>query len=177
MALTRSERMARIGSRDTGPEWALRRALWRRDHRYRLQWDTGRGRADIAFPGRRVAVFVDGCFWHGCPAHYRLPRSNVDFWETKLRANVTRDRRQTRWLERDGWTVVRVWECRIKRSVADAVASVEAALAGEYRPSRPAWRVIGTEAAGDGTSYRMVGLRRNAEATEVRSERRQQSSR
>ena len=65
---------------------------------------------DIVFPRRRVAVFVDGCFWHGCPQHGRLPRANSHYWTKKLSGNVERDQRTTAALERDGWRVVRVWE-------------------------------------------------------------------
>lgn len=71
------------------------------------------GRPDFAWRKKRVAVFVDGCFWHGCPQCYRPPRHNAAFWRDKLEGNQRRDRRVTRQLRADGWTVLRIWECRV----------------------------------------------------------------
>jgi len=123
---------------DTKPELALRRALHGRGYRYRkdyrLDLDGGkRVRPDIAFTARRVAVFVDGCFWHCCPEHGSKPAVNVGYWDPKLRRNVERDRAADAALAAAGWAVVRIWE---HESVADAVAAVLAALA--RRPPRPA---------------------------------------
>lgn len=72
------------------------------------------GHPDFAFPKQRIAVFVDGCFWHGCPRCYRAPQSSKGYWRAKVRRNRRRDRAVTRQLQRDGWTVVRVWECQLK---------------------------------------------------------------
>ena len=83
-------------------------------------------RPDIVFTRRRVAVFVDGCFWHACPDHGQLPRANASYWEPKLCRNAERDRADTGALERSGWSVVRVWE---HEPTPTAVAIVEAALA------------------------------------------------
>jgi DNA mismatch endonuclease, patch repair protein len=71
------------------------------------------GRPDFAWPKERVAVFVDGCFWHGCPRCYRAPRHNARFWKEKVEANRRRDVRVARQLRRQGWSVLRVWECRV----------------------------------------------------------------
>jgi DNA mismatch endonuclease (patch repair protein) len=99
---------------DTKPEVELRRRLHAAGARFRkhhlIEWKGGRVRADIAFPRRRVAVFVDGCFWHMCPDHGTQPGSNVSYWAPKLARNVTRDRVVTCGLETADWTVVRVWE-------------------------------------------------------------------
>ncbi|MYD54587.1 MAG: very short patch repair endonuclease [Chloroflexi bacterium] len=115
--------------RDTGPELALRSALHRRGWRFRVDLPVvasdRRVRPDIAFPRRRVAVFVDGCFWHSCPTHGRQPAANARYWERKLNGNAERDRADTDALEGSGWTVVRVWE---HENTADAVLVVEAAL-------------------------------------------------
>lgn len=106
--MTRSEIMSRIRGRDTGPELAVKASL--RGLRLRHQPKGIDGRPDFAHKGRKVAVFVDGCFWHGCPRCYRKPKSNVAFWRGKVRGNRARDRRNRRRLRRAGWSVVSVWE-------------------------------------------------------------------
>lgn len=108
--MSRSENMARIRGGNTKPELLLRRALWRAGLRYRVSPKGVVGRPDIVFPRRRIAVFIDGCFWHGCPQHYVRPKTRPDFWIRKLKENTTRDSFQTSELERSGWRVVRVWE-------------------------------------------------------------------
>jgi DNA mismatch endonuclease (patch repair protein) len=128
MSLTRSQQMSRIRSRDTKPELILRRILWSRGLRYRLHAKTPFGRPDLVFARKKVAVFVDGCFWHGCPDHYAPPRSQSRFWAEKLRQNVARDRLQTRQLEAHGWRVVRLWEHEIADQLADAAERVLLAL-------------------------------------------------
>lgn len=92
---------------------AVRRELHRRGLRYRVDMSLGkasRARPDILFRSRRIAVFVDGCFWHRCPDHGSSPDSNRDWWEAKLTANVQRDRRHDAELVEAGWRVIRVWE-------------------------------------------------------------------
>jgi DNA mismatch endonuclease (patch repair protein) len=118
--------------RDTRPEQLVRSHLHALGLRFRVDHtiDTGghRVRADIAFTRARVAVFVDGCFWHGCPEHGNRPRVNTGYWGPKLRRNVDRDKRNNRELEDAGWTVLRVWEheepthaaLRIRGAVASA---------------------------------------------------------
>lgn len=112
----------------------LRALLWSRGHRYRLQYRTAAGRADIVFVRKQVAVFLDGCFWHGCPEHYVPPRSSRSFWSRKLRDNVTRDQRQTALLHEAGWLPLRFWEHELFESPERIVAWIEKALAGR-RPS------------------------------------------
>jgi len=104
--------MQQQGRRDTAPELALRREFWRRGLRYRVDVAPirGRRRADVVFTRDRVAVYVDGCFWHRCPLHGTTPRSNQEWWTAKLDANVARDRATDEELSAAGWTVVRVWE-------------------------------------------------------------------
>lgn len=116
--------MARIKGRDTGPEWSLRRNVWSLGFRYRLQYRIGRARPDMVFIGARLAVFVDGCFWHGCPLHSTKPKNNRDFWEQKLSRNVARDAEQTQWLESQGWRVLRIWEHEIDTSPADCARRI-----------------------------------------------------
>jgi DNA mismatch endonuclease (patch repair protein) len=121
--------------RDTGPELALRRELHRRGARYRVNFrlDLGRGRRarpDIVFTAARVAVFVDGCFWHGCAEHRSLPSRNSEFWRSKIEATRERDARNDAWLESEGWQVVRVWE---HVAIPDAADAVLGAVAGKGR--------------------------------------------
>lgn len=100
-------------STETKPEIRLRRALHAEGLRYRKNSrpeEQLRCEADIVFGPSRVCVFVDGCFWHGCPEHFDLPKSNVDWWREKIARNKSRDARQTRLLEEQGWTVLRYWE-------------------------------------------------------------------
>ena len=141
----RSAVMARIRGRNTQPEVMLRKVLWHRGLRYRVDWKTSAGRADIAFPGRRIAVFIDGCFWHGCPDHYVRPRSRGEFWARKLRENVDRDRCQTLALEEAGWVVVRLWEHDVRQDTERAADVVEGALTPDSdapRPTLTSWRVV-----------------------------------
>ncbi len=108
-----SARMSRQARRDTQPELELRRRLHQLGYRYRVNHPLPglpRRRADLTFTARRVAVFVDGCFWHGCPEHATSPRNNGDWWAKKLAGNVARDRDTDRVLRDAGWEVVRVWE-------------------------------------------------------------------
>ena len=115
--------------RDTQPERALRSELHRRGRRFRvdlpLTLSNVRVRPDIVFQRQRVAVFVDGCFWHNCPEHGSQPRANADYWASKLAANVRRDKRNNEALRDAGWIVIRLWEHVPPREAADAV---EAAL-------------------------------------------------
>jgi DNA mismatch endonuclease (patch repair protein) len=109
---TRSFNMSRIRATNTKPEMILRKLLWLSGLRgYRLHSKLP-GRPDIAFGKKRVAVFVDGCFWHSCPhcSDGRAPKSNTSYWMEKRRMNCERDRRNTSKLEGEGWTVIRFWE-------------------------------------------------------------------
>lgn len=99
--------------RDTGPELALRRMLHNRGLRYRVNTKPlpeVRRRADVVFPRARVAVFIDGCFWHGCRDHYRPATKNAEFWREKIESNQARDTETNMRLEAAGWTVIRIWE-------------------------------------------------------------------
>jgi DNA mismatch endonuclease (patch repair protein) len=99
--------------RDTRPELAIRRAVHARGLRYRVDsrpLKTVRRTADLVFSRARVAVFIDGCFWHGCPEHYRPPASNIGYWSAKVQRNQARDREIDIALNHAGWGVVRIWE-------------------------------------------------------------------
>ncbi|MBY4205963.1 very short patch repair endonuclease [Rhodococcus fascians] len=108
-----SARLSKQRRRDTKPEVALRRELHRRGLRYfvdRAPLKGMRRRADLVFPRRKVAVYVDGCFWHSCPVHATKPRNNAQWWADKLATNVARDRDTDTRLIEEGWRVVRIWE-------------------------------------------------------------------
>ena len=113
--------------KDTKPEVRLRKQLFAAGLRYRVGYQVPgqrRRTIDIAFPGPRLAVFVDGCFWHGCPEHCVQPMHNAEWWQEKLDANRERDKETTRMLQRQGWTVVRIWEHQIGSELPAAVQSV-----------------------------------------------------
>ncbi len=121
------ERMQRQRRRDTASELAVRRAVWARGLRYRVDIPpiTGmRSRADLVFTRARVAVFVDGCYWHSCPEHSTIPKSNREWWIAKLQANVERDRRVDRELREAGWLVIRVWEHEDPGEAAERIERV-----------------------------------------------------
>ena len=111
--------------KDTKPELTLRLALREAGHSgYRLHWDVP-GRPDICYPGRMVAIFVNGCFWHRCPhCDLPLPRSNVGFWEEKFRRNKERDAQKLVELEKAGWKVLTFWECQLKDDLEGCVKMV-----------------------------------------------------
>ena len=144
-ALSKSEQMARVGRRNTLPEVLVRTALHRAGWRYRLHVRLP-GTPDFAFIHLQVAVFVDGCFWHGCPRHYVAPLSNIAFWRKKLGRNVRRDRRVDHDLVALGWVVVRVWEHETKTGLARAVRRIEKVLHGRTsrRPRRSPRQGLGT---------------------------------
>lgn len=115
------------GARDTSPERAVRSRLHRKGLRFRVHQAVipgSRRRADVVFRRARVAVFIDGCFWHGCPTHGTMPKANRAFWEAKLRTNRERDRDTDRSLRDAGWTVLRFWEHAEVEEVASEIEAV-----------------------------------------------------
>lgn len=108
--LTRSEIMSRVKSKDSEAERALRSALHSAGLRFRLHSRVEGVTVDVVFPNAKVAVLVDGCFWHGCPRHATYPKSNTSYWLPKLAENKDRDKQQSARLREAGWKVFRVWE-------------------------------------------------------------------
>jgi DNA mismatch endonuclease (patch repair protein) len=102
--------------KNTKPELVMRRLLREAGYPgYRLHWKKAPGCPDIAYPGRKIAIFINGCFWHRCPkCDLPLPKSNTDFWKKKFECNVERDRTKIEQLESKGWKVFVVWECELK---------------------------------------------------------------
>lgn len=127
-AAKRSALMSRIRGSNTGPELLLRRAAWARGLRYRLNYRIGKVRPDLVFVRVKLAVFVDGCFWHACPLHSTMPRNNREFWKHKLRRNHERDTENTQKLKAEGWGVLRFWEHEVEASPADCARRIAAML-------------------------------------------------
>jgi DNA mismatch endonuclease (patch repair protein) len=122
--------MAAIRGRDTGPEMALRRQVWKLGGRYRIHNRAVLGTPDLSNATRKVAVFVDGCFWHGCPLHYRRPSRNLRYWDGKLKRNLLRRAKVRAGLEPTGWHVVELWECEVLADPATHSQRVAALLGG-----------------------------------------------
>jgi len=125
--VTRSRIMRRVKSQDTRPEMLVRRVLHNLGFRYRLHRKDLPGSPDIVFGSRKLAVFVNGCFWHGhsCARGNRLPATNTPYWRRKISTNRKRDARNRRRLNRLGWSVITVWECRIEQGIARIVSVLE----------------------------------------------------
>lgn len=141
-----SHRMRQVGQKDTAAEMRLRRGLWRAGLRYRLGMRVAGARPDLVFPRRKLSIFVDGCFWHGCPRHYVAPERNSSFWQGKLECNRTRDVRDKQRLEDAGWDVLRIWECEVDRELDRVVQEVSAAVRNStaYTGCSPSSNVNGT---------------------------------
>ena len=122
----RSYCMSRIKGSGTTPEVALRRELWNRGLRYRLNLKVA-GKPDIAFSKYKLAVFVDGCFWHRCPKHATAPKRNSVFWREKLEQNVARDEQVNIVLASEGWKVLRFWEHEVREDIQACVSAVQGA--------------------------------------------------
>ena len=116
--------------KNTKPEVTFRKLLWSNGIRgYRVNWKKAPGTPDIAFPGRKLAIFINGCFWHRClNCAYPLPKHNTDFWQAKFEKNVTRDKAKIDQLEKLGWKVLTIWECGIKNNIAHELKKVIAEI-------------------------------------------------
>lgn len=123
--------MSHNRAKNTGPELMLRRALWRRGFRYRVNVKRLPGSPDIVLPKYRTSIFVHGCFWHGhkdCK-NATTPKTNTDFWTAKIARNQQRDQEVWRQLEAKGWNVIIVWECQLKKAVLEeTISRVEAEI-------------------------------------------------
>lgn len=131
--------MSRQARRDTSPELALRSALHRRGLRFRVHVRPVEGlrrEADLVFLGPRIAVFVDGCFWHSCPQHATEPKSNAQWWREKLARNRQRDAETDRRLVEAGWLAVRVWEHEPVADAAERIAALVAVHGTSRMPKR-----------------------------------------
>lgn len=121
-----SRTMKKVRTRDTGPEMAVRRLLSAHGLRYRVNYkpkspQLGRSTIDIAFPGKQIAVFIDGCFWHNCPEHGEIPKANNKWWQKKFKENTERDERVTNTLKEGGWQVQRFWSHEVPEDVCQFI--------------------------------------------------------
>ena len=117
--------MRAIKSKDSIMEKRIRSELWKKGYRFRKHYKQLQGNPDIVFVSKKVAVFFDSCFWHGCAMHCRMPMSNVDYWLAKIERNRRRDRKVTRILRFEGWKVIRIWEHEIKNNIEKAISKIE----------------------------------------------------
>jgi DNA (cytosine-5)-methyltransferase 1 len=155
----RSRIMRSVPARNTSVEVELRKLLWAAGLRgYRLHDDRVPGHPDVVFPAARIAVFVDGCFWHGCEKCYREPKTNKQYWQMKVQRNRDRDERVTAACKKEGWRVVRAWEHEIKRSPSiitrRIVKAIQRATAADATRSSPSRRLTDRRRPGPGGSTR-----------------------
>jgi DNA mismatch endonuclease (patch repair protein) len=121
----RSKVMAKIRSKNTKPEILLRKLLWNQGYRgYRIHNNDLPGKPDIIFKTQKIAIFIDGCFWHKCPVDFQEPQSNKKYWTKKIRSNVERDKKVNEQLQSDGWTVIRIWEHEIRKDPEKALSQI-----------------------------------------------------
>jgi DNA mismatch endonuclease (patch repair protein) len=134
---TRTRTMRKVRSRDTKLERAFRQALIAQGLRgYRVAPSNVVGKPDVVYLRAKFAIFVDSCFWHGCPDHCRRPSSNVEYWNSKITRNKARDERVSTSLAEQGWTILRIWEHDLRENPASVVQQITTTLA-QLRVARP----------------------------------------
>jgi len=126
--------MSHIHSKDTKPEIKVRKWLWSRGYRYRLNVKGVPGKPDIVMRRYRTAIFVNGCFWHGHEGcdKFRIPKTNVEFWEAKIRRNRERDSQNYRILEENGWQVLVLWECQLTKKLFETTMQEVEVMLHDY---------------------------------------------
>jgi len=120
----RSKVMASIGGKNTRPEITIRKMLWQKGIRYRIHNNTVFGTPDISIKKKKIAVFIDGCFWHGCSRCYREPTTNVEFWRNKVENNKKRRNKVRTQLRKDGWNVQEFWEHQVNSRPQDVISLI-----------------------------------------------------
>ena len=110
----RSEIMSKIRSKDTKIEILFRKALWKKDFRYRKNSSKYFGKPDIVLPKHKTVIFIDSCFWHNCPKHGYLPKSNLRYWRKKIERNKKRSKEVNKYYKKSDWKIVRIWEHDLK---------------------------------------------------------------
>jgi len=129
----RSKIMSKIRGKNTKPEILLRKSLFNLGYRYGLnhRFKTLNFKPDLVLVSRKTCIFVDGCFWHGCPRCYRTPKSNQGYWIQKINRNKERDQEQNRFLRKNGWKVIRIWEHEINENLEKTLSKVNSKLQDE----------------------------------------------
>lgn len=124
----RTYNMSRIRGKNTAPEIKLRKMLFATGVRgYRIHYALP-GKPDIVFVKKKIAIFIDGCFWHKCPVCFQEPETRKDFWMKKIQSNIDRDKKVNEQLKKDGWIVIRIWEHDIKKEPQEAIKKIVALL-------------------------------------------------
>jgi DNA mismatch endonuclease (patch repair protein) len=131
---TTSKVMSSIRGKNTKPELELRKVLYQNGLLgYRIHWKKVPGRPDIAYPSKKIAIFVNGCFWHRCPyCNPPFPKTHGDFWTAKFENNIERDKRKKADLENLGWTVLVFWECKINNEIDSCVQQIKLVVDSKY---------------------------------------------
>jgi len=119
----RSQVMSKVRSKNTQLELSFRKKLWEKGFRYRLYYKIA-GKPDLAFVSKKVAVFIDSCFWHKCPIHHREPSSNKEYWVPKFKRNEERAKEVNKNLKKNGWKVIRIWEHEIKKNQENCIKKI-----------------------------------------------------
>lgn len=120
----RSEIMSRIRSKDTKIEIIFRKALWREGFRYSKNSDKYFGKPDLVLPKYKTVIFLDSCFWHNCPKHGYLPKSNLKYWKKKIERNKQRDKEVNQYYKKEGWKVMRIWEHEIQKNPEKSIGKI-----------------------------------------------------
>ncbi|WP_214795876.1 MULTISPECIES: very short patch repair endonuclease [unclassified Exiguobacterium] len=116
--------MKYVKSKNTNLEMKVRRRLWKEGIRYKTNVKSLFGTPDIAFPNLKIVVFIDSCFWHGCPQHFRLPPKKQEFWKLKIQRNTERDNEISRHYIEENWTILRFWEHEINNNLENVVTTI-----------------------------------------------------
>lgn len=111
--------------KDTKLEQVVRKALWKDGYRYRKNNRRLLGTPDISFPKLKIVVFLDSCYWHGCPIHFKMPKTNTSFWSQKINRNIERDNEISSHYLEEGWTLLRFWEHEVKNDLEMVVKTIE----------------------------------------------------
>jgi len=120
----RSEIMSKIKGKNTSLEVKVRKELWKRKKGYKLHDPKLPGRPDISYRRQKVVIFLDGCFWHGCPDHFKMPDSNAEYWSNKIKSNIERRNKVKAELEEKGYTVLEFYECKVKEGFQDVIGEI-----------------------------------------------------
>jgi DNA mismatch endonuclease, patch repair protein len=132
-----SKVMSANKAKNTKPEIMLRKALWAKGYNgYRLNWKRVPGRPDIAYPGKKIAIFVNGCYWHRCSkCDLPIPKTNTEFWKDKFNKNVERDKKKSDELLSLDWIVLVFWECDIKSNISNSIQKIKKVLDAQEKES------------------------------------------